>query len=168
MISGGLVYYSDDQPGIRRQRFAFAAVLIRGQNFGKAAVLCVAGLRITVHDEGENPVFTAQLPKIPHFLAHPGRLRRGRGTDHHQRLGCLQCLLDRGAEIRRGRQVLAVAKYRRKAPWNRAERAFSSYQAAWDPVTLKGFLQPCRPCLVAVAVAQKCLVPDSFHAVRIA
>ena len=111
--------------------------------------------RLAVDDQAQHPVGAAQGLVVTDLLVDPVRGRGIRRADHDQRRRIGQRALDLAAEFRRAGQLLAVAEHWVQPPRNRPQRRIPTDQPRWHPPGLQRAVQPRRPRLVGVAVADE-------------
>jgi len=115
----------------------------------------VGGIGFAIHDQAEDPFAAAHALVGQHFLVDPTRHgRRGR-TQHDQVFRLRERLIDLAAKIGGTREFLAIAEDRIQAARNFPIRCLRPDQPRWHAIRFERPVQPIRPRLVAVAVADE-------------
>src|SRR4029077_19915183 len=98
---------------------------------------------------------TAEPLEGQDLLIDPLRASRARRADHDLARGQPQGLGEHRAEVRRARELLAVAEDRREALRYRPARGDCADQLLGRAVGLERLVQPASPLGIAVALAQE-------------
>ena len=133
----------------------------RAEAFFGRAIRQVRRVRLAADDQAEDALGATEPLVREHFLVDPARLRGGRRADHDQVGRLRQRFVDLAPEIGRARQLVAVTKDRNEAARDRASCGGLPDQAAWHPVGLDRPMQPLRPGLILVAVADERAIPEA-------
>src|SRR6185437_13046382 len=115
----------------------------------------VEGIRFATDDQAEDAVASAHALPSQHFLVDPARRGRRRRADHDQVFRLRECCVDLLGQAVGAGEFVAIAEDRIQAARDRAVRSLFADQPRWHAIGFQRLVQPVRPRLVAVAVADE-------------
>ena len=154
-------------PKVRADRLRdFRAACVLRQRLaerGREAVLGAGGLGRAADDQAEDLVRSPQAPKHADLFVHPAGSRGGGRANHDHRGRLLERRVHDAAQVRRGRQLLAIAEHRSDARGHCAGATLLTDEPARDRIALERLVKPARPTLVAVAVADERAIANRLN-----
>jgi hypothetical protein len=112
-------------------------------------------VRLAAHDQRQDAIGPPQPLEQGDLLVDPAAACRRRAAQHDQMARLSQRLAQHRRQVRRRGELVAVAKDREDFWWDRTVARRPTDQRLGHAIAFDGLVQPPRPALVAMAVADE-------------